>query len=357
MTRERWALAAAAALVVVGGAALARETLPLRSLLGLADEGPCVPSLSSVRLPGNETAEDGRWERAAPYPVARDEVRAAEVDGAIYVGTGVSLDDGKLTSLDEVFRFDPRGQTYEPVAPVPTRVDHPAFVGHAGALYVIGGYVDELPTAASWRYSPETGRWEELPSMRVARGSPAAAPIDGKIYVIGGSSGEQGSTEPTATVEIYDVATGSWADGPDLRTPRHHHAAAASGDRIVVLGGRGDEDLSLDAVEQLDVSSGEWAALPALPLGSGGLAAVAVGDAIVAIAGGDDAESWVTPATWKLDPGTSTWARLADLNVARHGLGAAAVGPNAYVFGGAPCPGYGRTDVVESLRVAAGTST
>ena len=75
---------------------------------------------------------------------------------------------------------------------------------------------------------------------------------------------------------------------------------------------------------------------------------------LVAIGGGDDAEAWVTPATWALDADEGGWHRLADLNVARHGHGAAAVGSEVFVFGGAPCPGYGVTDAVESLKPTAG---
>ena len=95
--------------------------------------------------------------------------------------------------------------------------------------------------------------------------------------------------------------------------------------------------------------------LAPLPLGAGGLAVVSAAGMVVAIGGGDDGENWVTPATWALDPDEGHWRRLADLNVARHGHGAAAVGSDVYVFGGAPCPGYGRTDAVESLRPSAAT--
>jgi N-acetylneuraminic acid mutarotase len=338
---------------VVVGAVVAQQLLPLRSILGLTDVSPCVPSLASARFPGNAAAEDGHWRRVRGYPTARDEVRAAAVSGDVYVGSGVVQDDdGSLVSLDEIFRFDPKRGTYRELPPIPSRVDHAAFVGHADRLYVIGGYQDEIPTAAVWRYSPSAGNWDALAPMPTRRGAAAAAAIGGKIYVVGGSSQRQGGEVPLNDLEIYDVATDTWTTGPGMRVPRHHHGAASVGGQLVVVGGRNDDDLSVDAVERFDPSTGEWTTLAPLPLGAGGLAVTASEGQIVAVGGGDDGENWVTPAAWGLRPGQNGWRRLADLNVARHGLGAAAVGSDVYVFGGAPCPGYGRTEVVETLSMA-----
>ena len=354
----RWLVVAvlASAFVVATGL-LARELLPLRSILGLAEEGPCQPSLASVRLPDNAASEDGFWQLAESYPKARDEVRAAGVAGRIYVGTGLTLSDGDFLSLDEIYEFDPRRGTYRTLPSVPARVDHAAFVEHRGSLYVIGGYVDGVPTSSVWKFSPKTGEWDALAPMRIRRGAPAAATIGGKIYVVGGSAQGFAGPRPIGDLEIYDIRSGTWTRGPSMTTPRHHHAAASANGRLVVVGGRSDDDLSFDGVEQFDPDKGEWSTLAPLPLGVGGLAVAAVGGQIVVAGGGDDEERWVTPATWALDLERNSWRRLADLNVARHGLAAAAVGPTVYIFGGAPCPGYGRTDVVESLDMTEGEGT
>jgi non-specific serine/threonine protein kinase len=124
--------------------------------------------------------------------------------------------------------------------------------------------------------------------------------------------------------------------------------------RLYVVGGRTDTDFSASAVERFDPARATWERLAPLPLGAGGLAVVAAAGMVVAIGGGDDPERWVTPATWALDAGDGRWRRLADLNVARHGHGAAVVDGTVYVFAGAPCPGYGHTDVVELLRQQGG---
>jgi N-acetylneuraminic acid mutarotase len=355
----RWLLVGVLAAGFVFAAAVIARELPARSILGLVGEGECEPTLASTRFPDNAASEDGRWEAAGTYPIRRDEVRAATVAGRIYVGTGLSASEGRFQAHDELFSFDPAGDSYQSLPDVPVSVDHAALVGHRGMLYVIGGYVDDAPSSAVWRFSPKVQRWEALPAMRIARGSPAAAVVGDRIYVIGGSQEARGVTSEGAlsAVEIYDIGTGEWTRGPSMPTARHHHGAAAVNGRIVVAGGRNRDDLSLDVVEQLDTASGRWASLAPLPLGSGGLAVVATPGHVLAIGGGDDTELWVTPATWALDPAAeNAWRRLADLDVARHGHGAAVLGSDVYVFGGAPCPGYGRTEVVESLRTTAGAA-
>jgi hypothetical protein len=61
----------------------------------------------------------------------------------------------------------------------------------------------------------------------------------------------------------------------------------------------------------------------------------------------------VTPATWRYEADADEWTRLADLNVARHGHAATFADGSVFVFGGAPCPGYGAGDTVERLTVVA----
>lgn len=346
--RRRVLLAAVlAAPLVLGAILLARD--PLLSTTGQVLDAGCKPNPAHSRLPDDAVSTAGHWQREPQYPVARDEIRAGALGDQIVVGGGLRYSDGALRSLDEVFRFDPQSGTYTRLPRLPMKADHAVFVGYRGAFYLFGGFEGTRAVGSAWRFSPQTGRWAALQPMRVPRGSAAAAVIDGRVFVVGGS--ESGRDEPrsSAVVEIYDLRTGTWSRGPDMPTARHHHGAAAVGGKLVVVGGRTDADLSVDAVERLDPAHGTWERLAPLPLGVGGLAVVSAAGMVVAIGGGDDREHWVTPATWGFDPADGSWHRLADLNVARHGHGAAAVGEMVYVFGGSPCAGYGLSDAVESL--------
>ena len=349
--RHWLAISAVAAVVLLGSAALARALLPVRSILGLeTNAAGCTPSLTSVRYPENEAARAGRWRLARSYPEGRDEVRAATVDGRIYVGTGLTTSRSRSRGSRGALRVRPRATAVSQRPPVPVAVDHAAFVGHEGALYVFGGYVNDAPSSSAWRFSPRTGRWAELTPMRTPRGSPAAAAVGDRIVVVGGTRRERGTEGALSSVEIYDIPSGTWSSAAEMPTARHHHGAATMDGQVVVAGGRGESDLSSDAVEQFDPARGRWTSLPSLPLGAGGLALVATPQLLIAIGGGDDDEQWVTPAAWALGSGAEEWIRLADLNVPRHGHGAAAVSSGVFVFGGAPCPGFGTSDVAEHLR-------
>ena len=291
---RRWLLVGVLASgFIVGAAALARELLPLRSILHLVDSGGCTPSIVSVRMPDNSPSEDGRWRLAWSYPTPQDEVRAAEVAGQVYVGTGLILRNGKLRSLDELYRFDPAQGSFQTLPSAPERVNHAAFVGYRGALYLIGGYVDDKPTAAVWRFSPRTRLWSALPPMRIRRGAAAAAVIGGKIYVVGGSSRGSETHNGSGTSRSTTSEPGRGRAARACRLRGITHGAAAIGGRLVVVGGRGDDDLSLNTVEQFDPSTNRWTRLAPLPVGVGGLAVVAAAGQIVAIGGGDDDEQWV----------------------------------------------------------------
>ena len=100
----RWVAAAALVLVLlVGTAALAREVLPVRSILGLTANPECTPSAVYTRLPDNAASRDNPWQPSEPYPIRRDEVRATALGGRIYVGTGLTVSEGDFRSLSEFF--------------------------------------------------------------------------------------------------------------------------------------------------------------------------------------------------------------------------------------------------------------
>jgi len=311
---------------------------------------PCGQDPRRIVLPFGTESVAGRWSALPPFPIAQDELRAEVVGDRIYVGGGIRQSGDDLISTDVFYALDPQGMAYRKLPPLPRRIDHSGWVAAGGNLYVIGGYRDWQPTAEVFRYSPGPGTWRQLASMEVPRGSPAVVAIGGRIYVAGGGLGREGR-EPTGRVEVFDIATSRWSRGPDMPTPRHHAGAATVDGVLYVLGGRTEHDFSLDVVERFDPRTKRWERVQRLPLGVGAPAAVRNGGRVVVISGGDDREVWVTPAVWSLDPDTGRWQRLADLRVPRHGHAAAAFGHEVYVFGGAPCPGYGRTDSVEKLAL------
>jgi hypothetical protein len=314
---------------------------------------PCTPSQDTVRLPdGGETSE--RWRRAGRLPVARDELRAVPVGRRVFIlGGHGRRPDGRLESVPSMSVLDTRSGRVTRAPDMPVPLDHAAAASDGRSVWVAGGFSNFEASGDVLRYSPGERRWTTEPSLRFARGGGGAEFIDGRLYVVGGSPPTLPvpNQKPYTFLEIFDPRTGRWTLGPGMPTARHHLGTAVLDGKLYVLGGREPGDFSLAAFERYDPETNQWTEMPPLPQGAGGLAAAGVGGQIVALGGGDDAEGWVTPATWAFDPDAARWRRLADLSVARHGHAAAVVGRQVLALGGAPCPGFGNTPSIESLIV------
>ena len=77
-----------------------------------------------------------------------------------------------------------------------------------GKLYVMGGSDGQNRLSSVERYDPETNAWEAVAPMSMARCPSAAAVVDGKLYVMGGFNGRQNL--PFSSVERYDPAKDEW---------------------------------------------------------------------------------------------------------------------------------------------------
>jgi Kelch motif len=319
---------------------------------------PCDPSTAQVREPDHPVEESGRWRREQPMPMARDELRAAAVDGRVFIVNGHEPSDALgLASLSEVRAFDPPTGEYSSAPDTPVPLDHSAVEPYRGDLYLVGGDTNGQPSGGLWRYSPDEGKWETLPSMATPRAGHAAVVIGDRLYVLGGSTESafiDAEDAPLASIEIYDFQTGEWSRGPDMPTARHHFDATVLDGQLYAIGGRTSGDYSLDTFERFDPARDEWKRLPPLPQATSGQSVETVAGRVVVVGGSDDLEGWVTPATWAFDPEEGRWQRLPDLGTARHGQASATLGDRLYVFGGSPCAGFGRTASAESLSLGRG---
>jgi hypothetical protein len=144
------------------------------------------------------------------------------------------------------------GGTWTPLAPMPSRRQEVAAAEAGGTIYVLGGFGDGFqPSALVEAYDPASGVWQRRASLPVgvhhpapvgvgsrtvaplplARGGLAAAPLRGRIFVLGGEL-------PFGIVsEAYDPATERWTAQAPLSTPRHGLGAAAVGARVYVAAG------------------------------------------------------------------------------------------------------------------------
>lgn len=202
----------------------------------------------------------------------------------------------KIVSMADVARFDAKKGAWEtlPSLPTPLSSHDIAVVGHQ--LFVIGGWTLKSGEKTTWPttmsvldLSAEQLAWKTLPQPFARRAFIAAA-TDDKIFVLGGFDEKDSVLRGTS---IYDVARGTWSDGPALpggmmngfgpaaaivngrlvisidnggiyrldgtatgweqlgkATPRIVHRLTPIGNGVLVIGGAGDDDNS-NAIERL----------------------------------------------------------------------------------------------------------
>jgi hypothetical protein len=208
---------------------------------------------------------------AAPRPRYRH--TAANVEGKIWVLGGRTVTDELITEIDV---YDPMSKTWSTVGNLPTdlqRSDQASFaVGPY--LYVLGGYdaaytaSDSLVRADTTSVQTDGLVWEPLASMAEARGDVHAVTVNGRAYVTGGYTHDDGYCRPLTSTERYDYEStdGQWTTIGHLHTGRADKALVAVKDHLYAVGGESKDDelcngdpgeytLALGDVEVLDTTN------------------------------------------------------------------------------------------------------
>jgi N-acetylneuraminic acid mutarotase len=164
--------------------------------------------------------------------------------------------------------------------------------------------------------------------MRTPRNRHAAAVLDGRVYVAGGRApDERGRVADTASVEVYDPASGAWTAAAPMPTARHGLVLLALEGRLYAIGGYAGG--MTGAVEVYDPATRAWRALPALPTPRGFFGAMAHGGRIHVFGG----RLWDAP-TEIYDPAAGRWTAGSPIPADRNRFGLAVVEGRAYLVAG-----------------------
>jgi N-acetylneuraminic acid mutarotase len=163
-------------------------------------------------------AAPGCWTNRAPMPMAFGAHAGCEVDGIFYVAGGDSGTNlASATQLPTLFAYDPKTDSWTRKADMPTPRRFPAAAVVDGIIYVMGGGGVVSPaTAAVEAYDPKTDRWTTKTAMPVPRCVHAACALNGLIYAIGGAIVVGGSPVLVSTVEVYDPKQDQWTQKANL---------------------------------------------------------------------------------------------------------------------------------------------
>jgi hypothetical protein len=172
----------------------------------------------------------GTWSAGNPLPTPVYGIDAAVIGDDIYVvgGTDCSADptpgcdaaDGSYYDTVQTLDTTTGAWSTDATDPLPVALAQLSLVSSDGKLYAIGGMVNGTPgtpTAANTLYiydptAADGSRWSTGAPMATARAYASAGAIDGKIYVAGGYDG----TVTTYSMEVYDIAGGTWSAGTSM---------------------------------------------------------------------------------------------------------------------------------------------
>ena len=198
----------------------------------------------------------------------------------------------------------------------------------------------------AWFHAGTLG-WSAKANMPTARYLMAAGAIDGKIYVVGGSTSYSSRTNK---LEVYDPATDTWTTKTNMPTERHNLAAGAIDGKLYVVGGWSYSFKT--ALEVYDPATDTWSTKANMPTKREGLAAAAI-DGKLYVVGGWNGSDFAGGLRWRstlevYDPATNTWSTKANIPTPRTNPAAVAIDGKLYVVGGRNVDGYATgLDVLE----------
>src|SRR6186713_45216 len=224
------------------------------------------------------------------------------------------------------------------------------FVSPANTAVPVGAAWEPIDNA--WEFDPATDAWKPLPPLPGKRGSAIAAEVDGKIYVIGGATTMEGSKDPFFTAfgsarvlgtnEVYDPATNKWESRNPMSVPRNHAFGGVVNGKVYVIGGRTGQAFILsatntDVVEEYNPASNTWSIpMERMPTARSGGASGTDGRRIY-VAGGEVTTTELVGAyraVEAFDPATNSWLTLPSMPMPRHGVAGGVIGNRFHLVSG-----------------------
>lgn len=210
----------------------------------------------------------GEWSTMAPMHRERCRFALCVARGHLYAvgGVGEVGNDGEDDddSGQQCERYDPRTDAWVPVTSLPgSRTQH-AGASWGPYLFVSGGLDGDSVLQTLLRYDTRTDVWEAMTPMRVPRADHSMVCYADQLYLVGGwyEDSATGGRVLVDAVEVYDIASNTWAEATIVPTPRYHTGVAVLGSWLYTVGGFHSDttfDRASGIVERYDMDVGrDW---------------------------------------------------------------------------------------------------
>ena len=268
------------------------------------------------------------WAQMAPYPIPIMDQATAVLNGQLYSFGG----DSNSVVIPNAYRYDPASNTWTAIAALPEAREAPRAASDGRFVYILGGWNGSaVDTNTLYRYDPVGNTYTTLAPYTIPTTAHGAVYLNGKIYRIGGCAGD--CVPGTASVEVYTIASDTWAPAAALPTAAAWLMASTHGGYIYVAGGT-DSGGDILKTYRYDPNLNTWddAAIADLPNVRWGAAADFVGSQWVISNGYQGPNLSPTAIAW--DPVTNTWSSLPDTLQARARMTGGTIGTAYYQVGG-----------------------
>jgi N-acetylneuraminic acid mutarotase len=247
------------------------------------------------------------WIKKADLPTGRARLSTSVVNSKIYAIGG---SPHPHTDLSTVEVYDPATDNWTRKADMPTARCWLSTCVVNGKIYAFGGKIESSATMVSTveEYDPVSNIWIKKADMPTARMALSTNVVNGKIYAIGGVAAGGGAGPSLSTVEVYDPSTNTWTKKANMPTARANASAGALNGKIYVIGGSTGWSTVFSTLEVYDSATDTWAKGPDMPTArSAGPSAGVVDGKVYVIGGFVNPSNWApTAAVEVYDPGLVT---------------------------------------------------
>ena len=203
--------------------------------------------------------------------------------------------------------------SWNPLTPMPTARGGLGVAVVNGKIYAIGGLSGDVPVRNNEQYDPVSNSWTVEMAMPTARSGFAIAVYNGKIYVIGGTVGNGF----VGNNEVYDPVTNTWETKASMPTPRSDLSANVVNDKIYLSAGKkysntlpyfGETNIN----EVYDPANDSWTAKASIPTAVIGYGSATINGKIYIVGGSQTIMSQQQSSIYLgtnqvYDPQTDNW--------------------------------------------------
>jgi N-acetylneuraminic acid mutarotase len=287
-------------------------------------------SMLTMAVKATPTKEN-EWESMAPLPETRGGIRAAAVNGKIYVMSGLRN-----------FEYDPAINEWTSKTPMPTPRYWFAITVYQNKIYTLGGRLGwtqedgTVDSNANEVYDPATDTWQILSSIPTNISDINANVVNGKIYMIGGVNHQF----PSLSInEMYDVVRDEWTNRTTMPYPVSSYASAVVDNRIYIMGGFG---LGSNQTQIYDPQTDSWSlgtpALTSVFHAAAGATTGIMAPKRIYVVGGTTGEGGMfavgTTLNQVYDPKNDSWTLGEPMPTARLALTVAVLNDQIYAIAG-----------------------